>query len=304
VTAPWWAAFGPAEASLSCGSGQHGVRWAEGVVQALDHADAEGESVLAALGGGTTPCIDLLRAWSTHADDLRVLAIGPRSEKDTLTITNSVVNELVSPPSGWTGSAPHSRAARAALIRTQVTLRSTSGGRVFGYGGIGRLGRQYKEPASTGLLRLLALGMAFQLRLSGSVAHAWSAGGPHAGDLGRARPKLTAALAGRVAPAAARWLGIDPGQVEATLHDGPGWGEICPAGPAEASRVHARLPVSWLATVWAPGLAVVGGHLVVSVQHAAWPTAHVLAVQAPGRPPVELSVRHGQRAWTISSAAN
>ena len=55
--------------------------------------------------------------------------------------------------------------------------------------------------------------------------------------------------------------------------------------------LHATLPVSWLATVWAPGLAVVAGHLVVAVEQAAWPDATVLAVPAPGQPPVRLPVR-------------
>ena len=49
--------------------------------------------------------------------------------------------------------------------------------------------------------------------------------------------------------------------------------------------------MSWLATVWAPGLAVVAGHLVVAVEQAAWPDATVLAVPAPGSPPVRFGVR-------------
>ncbi|HEY2238188.1 MAG TPA: hypothetical protein VGI21_05335, partial [Streptosporangiaceae bacterium] len=55
--------------------------------------------------------------------------------------------------------------------------------------------------------------------------------------------------------------------------------------------LHAALPVAWLATVWAPGLAVVGGHLVVAVEQAAHPEATVLAVPAPGHDPVRLTVR-------------
>ena len=61
----------------------------------------------------------------------------------------------------------------------------------------------------------------------------------------------------------------------------------------------ARLPVSWLAWVWAPGLAVVDGHLVVRVLHAAWPAAQVLAIGAPGRDPVEVTVRHEGGGWSL-----
>jgi hypothetical protein len=313
VTAPWWAAFGPAEASNACGRDQHRVGWAEGALLALDHADAEGESVLAALGGAATPCVDLVRAWGTHGDDLRVLAIGPRSAKDTLTITHSVVDELVS-HAGWPGG-PFGRPALAALLRHQARLGSSGGGSFASAGWSGHSpgrmatwrasagwpGHQPEEPASVGLLRLLALGPAFQLRLSGAVAHAWSADGQHAADRARVRPTMTAALAGRLAPAVAQWLGIDAGQVGVRLYDGDGWGEVESAGSASARRVRAGLPAGWLAGVWAPGLAVVDRHLVVSVQGAQWPTAHVLAVPAPGRPPVELDVRRGQRGWTIAT---
>ncbi|HEY0717601.1 MAG TPA: hypothetical protein VGD68_08285, partial [Streptosporangiaceae bacterium] len=48
---------------------------------------------------------------------------------------------------------------------------------------------------------------------------------------------------------------------------------------------------AWLAEVWAPGLAVVGHHLVVAVEQAAFPEATVLAVPAPGGTPARLTVR-------------
>ncbi len=313
MTAPWWAAFGPAEASIGCGAEQHRVGWADGALLALDHADAEGESVLAALGAAATPCVDLLRGWATHGDDLRVLAIAPRSAGDALTITTRVLDE-VSTPAGWIG-APFRHPAHVALLRHQIARTIASGGGTFahtGWSGLapsrmatwrasaGRPGRQREEPTTVGLLRLLALGPAFQLRLSGAVAHAWSADGQHAADRARVRPAMTAALAGRLVPAVAQWLGIDADQVQVALHDGDGWGEIEAAAFASARRVRARLAADWLARVWAPGLAVVGGHLVVSVQHAQWPTAQVLGVPALDRPAVELNVRHGGRGWTIT----
>jgi hypothetical protein len=50
------------------------------------------------------------------------------------------------------------------------------------------------------------------------------------------------------------------------------------------------VPVSWLASVWACGLAVVDGHLVVAVEEPGWPRARVLALPSPGAPPVRLDV--------------
>jgi hypothetical protein len=147
-------------------------------------------------------------------------------------------------------------------------------------------------------MQLLALGTPFARRLSGAVAHAWSADGQHAGHLGRAGPALTAALAGRAAPAVARWLDVDPGHVDASLHDESGWGEIELARGAGERRVRVRLPLSWLASIWAPGLAVVAGSFVVSVLDAQWPTARVLALKSPGRSPAELSIKHNGQGWS------
>jgi hypothetical protein len=60
------------------------------------------------------------------------------------------------------------------------------------------------------------------------------------------------------------------------------------AGPGR--RLRASLPVSWLASVWACGLAVIGGHLVVGVEQPGWPRARVRALPAPGAMPSPLDV--------------
>ena len=141
------------------------------------------------------------------------------------------------------------------------------------------------------LFSLLALGPEFQLRLSATVAAAWADGGSRAGERDAARPALVAALAGRLAPAAQAWLGVDPGRVDVSLHEGEGWGRLAVSGTGRERRLSAALPVSWLASVWAAGLAVTAGHLVVAVTAAAWPDATVLAVPEPGADPVILKVR-------------
>jgi hypothetical protein len=56
------------------------------------------------------------------------------------------------------------------------------------------------------------------------------------------------------------------------------------------ARVRAALPFCWLAWVWACGLAVVDGHLVVAVEQPGWPHARVRALREPGTTPVELDV--------------
>ena len=305
MISPWWAALGPVDIQVSCGSGEHRVRWADGTPHALEHPDPEGELVVAALGGDATPCLDLLRTWERHCDDLVVLALGPRSADDLLMITTAEIDDLVDrqqPPGRYR------RRMKAGGQFTSYGGGSFTTGRISGAGAIqGRLkiggvpARLVTEgdPGRHELLRLLALSTPLQLRLSGAVAHAWSAHGPHGDRADRAKPALTAALTGRVAPAVARWLDMDFTQVETALHAGVGWGAIELDGLAAEARLKVALPVSWLAWVWAPGLAVVDGHFVVGVQHAAWPTAQVLALSAPGRDPVELTVRHERTGWSV-----
>lgn len=317
MSASWWAAFGPATATVSCGAGTHTLRWADGSLAAVDHPDAEGELVLAALGGDTTPCLDIVRAWGRHSDDLSVLALGPRSAADQLTLTTETLDALdaqfgggfsavriggtSSRPrapgplaAGWTGYAPMRAAPGTAR---HMIARRAAVSRLMRVQQLGRAGDNADD--RTTLLRLLALGEPFQWRLSGAVAHAWSADGEHAGARERARSALSAALTGRLAPAAADWLDIDPANVDAFVDDSAGWGELDVSSQGGVSMVRARMPVSWLATVWAPGFAVVGSHLVVRVLEAAWPSARVLALRAPGDQPAELSIRHDREHWSV-----
>jgi hypothetical protein len=170
------------------------------------------------------------------------------------------------------------------------------------------VGRGFSQPTVTGLpedllrrvqarleaLRLLALGPAFQFRLAGAVTAAWAAD-TRARERATRRPELTAALTGRVAPAVAEWIGISPDAVTVTpLEDShqqrPPWGSVEALGTGSSRLVRASLPVGWLASVWACGLAVVGGHLVVAVEEPGWPRARVLALPEPGAAPVSLDV--------------
>ena len=138
------------------------------------------------------------------------------------------------------------------------------------------------------MLSLLALGYGFQVRLIGQVAEA-HADRPDE-QMETVRPPLVAAIAGRLAPLAEEWLGIDPDQVVVSLHRGPGWGSVELTGRGGQRRLRASLPAGWLARVWAAGLALTGRHLVVAVDQAGWPDARVLALRAPGAEPVPLDV--------------
>jgi hypothetical protein len=104
------------------------------------------------------------------------------------------------------------------------------------------------------------------------------------------RPALVAAIAGRLAPVAEEWLGIDPDQVVVSLHHGPGWGSAELTGRGEDRRLRVSLPAGWLASVWACGLARVGRHLIVAVERPGWPQARVLGLRSPGAEPEPLDL--------------
>jgi hypothetical protein len=322
MTAPWWAAFGPAEATWRCGDQQHRLRWEAGRLTAVDHPEAEGELVLGTLGGDQPDCIRLLRAWGGHRDDLDVLMLGPRSAADTLTVDSRDAEHLRMALPGRTGYAPLPGLAPGGVISGMPptwgslwfrTLRSFAvnarGTATYGPGPAAmaaRVARLHTTHASAflspvpgrarafargmgqdvdrelarraELLELLALGPAFQFRLCATVAAAWSEQ-----DSRMARPALTAALAGRLAPAVAAWLHIRPDEVRVSLAQGPG-GLLC-----DGDRW--RAGIRWVAAVWGAGLAVIDGHLVADVTRAEFPNADVLALEAPGGEPTALAVQ-------------
>jgi len=326
MTAPWWAAFGPAEATWRCGGLQHRLCWEAGRLTVPDHPQAEAELVLGALGGDQPECIRLLRAWGEHSDDLDVLMLGPRSPADALTVDSGDAEQVRLGPAGWAGHAPRAGPAPggvipgmpltwgslwfsilrsfavnarrlphgtatygpgpAAVAARVARLHTTHAGAFLSHGpgraraflrGMGQdLDRELTRRAE--LLELLALGPAFQFRLCATVAAAWSEHDP-----GTARPALTAALAGRLAPAVAAWLHASPDEVQVSLAEGPS-GLL-----RDGDRW--RAGIRWVAAVWGAGLAMIDGHLVVDVTHAEFPNADVLALEAPEGEPAALAVR-------------
>jgi len=271
---PWYSCLASCQTMVPCGQGMHTVRWEAGALVLLAHADAEAELVLAALGGEKSGCIELAETWHRHTDDLSVLAIGPRGAADEINVSWDDVKQAAA-------AGPRGGPARRGRMRLAGPP-----------GSAGAAARQQAqqdmddaERRRTDLLSLLALGYGFQVRLAGQVAAAHAVRPDE-----RARPALTAAITGRLALVAEQWLGIDPGQVEVSLHAGPGWGTTELTGRGEARRLRVSLPAWWLARVWACGLRLIGGHLVVAVERAGWPDARVLAVRGPGAEPVPLDV--------------
>ena len=288
---PWFTSLPPCEALVPCGQGRHVVRWKAGELRLAGHADPEAELVLAALGGEKARCVEIAQAWNRHTADLTVLGIGPRGPADEIAVSWEDVDAAAQAAQGgaW-GGGPRHGAMRLASPPTAAAMAMAAVRR-----------QQHQQEAGEAsqrrldMLSLLALGAGFQVRLIGQVvaAHADRLDEPdgHGPSLeGHSiRPALKAALAGRFALVAEQWLGIDPDQVEVSLHRGPGWGSAELTGRGELRRLRVSLPVSWLARVWACGLALTGRHLVVAVERAGWPEAQVLVLPAPGAEPLSLS---------------
>ncbi len=287
---PWFGCLAPCEAHVPCGQGRHIVRWEAGTLRLPSHPDAEAELVLAALGGEKARCTEVAQAWGRHAEDLSVLRIGPRGPADEIAVSWDDVDAAVQAsrprPYGPTGPPRLGLPMRLASPSIPTAARAQA--------------RQQQETQEmeraaqrrNDMLSLLALGYGFQIRLIGQVAEA-HADRPDE-QMETVRPPLVAAIAGRLAPLAEEWLGIDPDQVVASLHRGPGWGSVELTGRGEQRRLRASLPAGWLARVWAAGLALTGRHLVVAVDQAGWPDARVLALRAPGAEPVPLDVHASQ----------
>jgi len=313
----WFASLPPADATIPCGSGTHTVRWEAGQLTLPAHPDAEAELVLGALGGDKPACVAMAETWARHTADLAVLGVGPRCASDEVSVSWDEVAQLRDGlPPGLTQALPMKGVSAAIRVARRVSSFPAAGpSGTAGAGGLGgaQPGAVQGRPPSAGggpagpvhpgmrenlrreqqrieLFELLALGPALQFRLSGTVCAAWAEPG-RSEDRGRRRPELGAALTGRFAPAAHDWLGIDPDAVAVTPHEGPGWGTVRPTGAGQDRRLYAALPVGWLASVWACGLAVVNGHLVVAVGEPGYPEARVLALPAPDATPVAITVR-------------
>ena len=156
---------------MPCGTGRHTVRWEAGSLELPSHPDVEGEMVLAALGGDKARCVEVAQAWARHADDLSVLAIGPRGPADQIAVDwDDVLTAEQAGSPGPPPGPPRSTPMRLASPPGPTLARA------------GARQRQIQEERLKGqrrrndVLSLLALGYGFQVRLIGQVAAAHAAG--------------------------------------------------------------------------------------------------------------------------------
>jgi hypothetical protein len=244
----WWQGLASAQAAVDCGGARHRLRWDRGAFQALDHGDVESERTLAALGGESCTCLDLLEAWDRHHEDLRVLVLASRGPTDILAVHedggaafSGTQPHRLRRSSGWAAYAPPGRGPRAQPV--------------------GRMSRQAGAEAE--LLALLGLGGGLPDRLVATVAAAWHerlgrTGRPPA----RSRAQLEAALHGRVLAVMRSWLGACGPELRVRMIGEKGKPKLA----AEDDHVQAELPFGWLVEVWAHGLGTIWGRFCLAAR--------------------------------------
>jgi hypothetical protein len=260
----------PATAEVQCGDERHRLRWSEGELSTLDHEDPEGERTLAALGGTTNGCIDVFDAWNRHNEDLRVLTIASRGAADPLNFDRDDggggfigLNQL-----GARQRGPTLKAARPSLQRTAFSSSMRRGW--ASYSGVARAtvvgrvaGNAGPAPVDPGddYITLFSLGGGLPERLAATVAWQWAERIQRAETSGSVQPALYAALASRMWLAVRAWTG-DAVDVEVDM--------IRPHDESSAQLADGRwrlaVPFRWLSRVWAPGLALTAGRLVLDAQ--------------------------------------
>jgi hypothetical protein len=245
VTAGWWGSSPTVDVLIHCAESQHRLRWERGDLRALDHGDADGERILAALGGERPDCIAALESWARHQDDLRVLTLASRGPGDVIhgdfasrarwrAIGSGVVGAMVRPLRPQTRRA---LVARAALQRPHMQGPPS-----------------HPEPDDD-LMSLYGLSPSLWDRLVATVIHLWSDRLPTLDRSHPAYPALTAALVGRATLALRSWLGRSDLDVVVEMIPA----DARPDLTQEGDRLTARLPFRWLDEIWAAGAVVTLG---------------------------------------------
>ncbi len=278
-----------AVARVACSGGRHTIGWEAGKLVALDHDDPEGERALAALGGTSCTCLDVLGAWSRQGENPGLLTALSRGTQDpihaeglqtrpfaaypaTTTPRNRVLPARAGgrTPGGWVAVTGTSVGMTGTAVPAGVTVPRANAG-----------------PTNEDDLALLAgLGHELTLRLVATVTAILLGrlGGPESPS---ARPALEASLFGRDSCALRAWLASPDLEVELKMTE-PGEEpslEWDGAGPVEAA-----LPPEWVITVWGRDLTVIAGRFSLGVVESAASRTTLLTIGSDLGPPRQLVV--------------
>jgi hypothetical protein len=321
----------PVEAEADCQGAKHRLRWDQGLLTPIDHADPEGERLLVALGAEPVGCLEITTNWDQHSRDVRLLSIGPRSRTDRLALTGGDLAEVgrhlshiaASHLSRW----PIRAAERLVAVDPRRVAAANQQRRPFAFRSLGiAAGVMASGEAGwqnhIGLLELCTMPRPLLDRLQLQI---WAA---RAGELreatrvldrgddaafSRERPVLLAAAIARVRAAVLEWLsppsqGPDP-EVTVSLSpdDAPLTISETGVSPGGARTLTAEAGCDWVASVFGRQMGVVDGHLVFELVDLSERTARVRALPVPslGGSPLILDIaRHPSiDAWGVGAGA-
>lgn len=227
---PWWAPISAVSTSVECSGDDHEVRWEAGALVLSAHADVEAERTLGALGASPPRCLRLRRVWEELMGEPVLITLGRRPGEADIGIGSEPQ------PGGRTAFAAEPRRRDALLLL-------------------------FTLPAP--FIDRAALGAA------ASAAGRWS----EASFRTSHGLRLGAALSARSVPALRRLAGELAGPDEPLLvHCIPAGEGQDPLIRAERGdlgfEVTASLPISWIASVWGPGISEPDGAMVLGVRAA------------------------------------
>jgi hypothetical protein len=265
-------------ARVDCTGERHAIRWEAGSLQALDHGDPEGERALAALGGTSCTCLDVLAAWSHQRENPAILTALSRGAHDPIRTQGLQPRPFPAPPPtpGLQNRVVNRATSGAAAGWVAVTGQNARMiGRAVTIGGAGPqtgAGPTFEED----VVLLAGLGHHVPLRLVATVTAALleRLDGP---DGHSVRPVLEASLFGRATSALRAWLALpDLGvelevtapEVDPRVH----WGGV---GPVELA-----LPPRWVLDVWGRDLTVMGGRFTLALLESAGSRTTLMTVDS------------------------
>jgi hypothetical protein len=271
----------PAVGRVTCSGETHAIRWEGGDLVALNHDDPEGERTLAALGGQSCTCLDVLGAWARQREDAALLSALSRETHDPVRMEGFEAGRFAAYPV-TTGPRNVVPARTGGMWRAGGSVHTISLST-----GVAVPGAAMGSPASDSSMReqdlvlLAGLGYELTLRMVATVTAALldRLESPHGPP---PRPALVASTFGRASSALRTWLGVPELAVklEVTAPDGEPSLSWEAGGP-----LHLALPLGWVLTIWSRDLTVVAGRFCLGV--AEWNgsrTTLIVLVQTSVRP--------------------
>jgi len=251
-----------AVARVACSGETHTIRWEAGDLVALNHADPQGERTLAALGGQSCPCLDVLGAWARQREDATLLSALSRGPQDPVQAAGLSLGRFAAYRAMGLPRNVASAGLRAAIRNSGAVYSSAASMTGFAVppGSLSPTTSTSSTPEEDKVL-LAGLGYALTLRMAATVT-ATLLSRPKSPPGVSPQPALEVSLFGRASAALRTWLGTP--ELELNLEAIEPEAKPCLSWDG-SGPVHVALPLQWVMTVWGQDLTVVAGRFCLGV---------------------------------------